>query len=147
MIDIEATLTRSEADIQVVQDAYGGMRYFKPLSERAHEWMDENLADESTFLHGELVVELRYADDLMEGLASDGMVFFVPQWMDNPPALCDGCHEPIEGDALDLPIVMCGIAPWCVTQICDKCAVRCEVCGTTGCQSCIITLKACCSNA
>ena len=75
MIDIVATLTRSEADIQVVHDAYGGMRYFKPLSERAHEWMDENLADESTFLHGELVVELRYADDLMEGLASDGMVF------------------------------------------------------------------------
>ena len=35
MINIEATLTRSEADIQVVQDAYGGMRYFKPLSERA----------------------------------------------------------------------------------------------------------------
>ena len=44
MIDIVATLTRSEADIQVVHDAYGGIRYFKPLSERAHEWMDENLA-------------------------------------------------------------------------------------------------------
>ena len=27
MIDIVATLTRSEADIQVVHEAYGGMRY------------------------------------------------------------------------------------------------------------------------
>ena len=51
------------ADIQVVHEAHGGMRCFKPLSERAHEWMDENLAGESAFLNGELVAELRYADD------------------------------------------------------------------------------------
>ena len=63
MTDIVATLTRSEADIQIVHEAYSGMRYFKPLSERAREWMDENLADESVFLNGELVVELRYADE------------------------------------------------------------------------------------
>ena len=51
------------ADIQVVHEAYGGMRYFKPLSERSHEWLDDNLADDSAFLNGELVVELQYADD------------------------------------------------------------------------------------
>ena len=67
VIDIRATLNRDEADIQVVNEAYSGMRYFKPLSESALEWMDENLSGENAFLNGELVVESRYADDLMEG--------------------------------------------------------------------------------
>ena len=40
-----------------------GMRCFEPLSERAHEWMGGNFADESAFLNGELVGELRYADE------------------------------------------------------------------------------------
>lgn len=74
-IDIRATLNRDEADIQVVNEAYSGMRYFKPLSDSALEWMDENLSGENSFLNGELAVESRYADDLMEGLATDGMVF------------------------------------------------------------------------
>lgn len=41
-IDIRATLNRNEADIQVVNEAYSGMRYFKPLSDSALEWMEEN---------------------------------------------------------------------------------------------------------
>ena len=36
-IDIRATLNRDEADIQVVNEAYSGMRYFKPLSDSALE--------------------------------------------------------------------------------------------------------------
>ena len=71
-IDIRATLDRGEADIQVVNEDYSGMRYFKPLSNSAREWMKDNLSDETTFLNGELVVESRYAADLMEGLATDG---------------------------------------------------------------------------
>ena len=47
----------------MVHEAYSGMRYFKPLSERAHEWLDGNFADESAFLNGELVMELRNAAD------------------------------------------------------------------------------------
>ena len=78
-INIRATLDRGEADIQVVNETYGGMRYFKPLSDHAREWMEDNLSEESSFLNGELVVESRYDDDLMEILAHDGMLFFVPQ--------------------------------------------------------------------
>ena len=48
-IDIRATLNRDEADIQVVNEAYSGMRYFKPLSDSALEWMEENLFGESIF--------------------------------------------------------------------------------------------------
>ena len=55
-IDIRATLNRDEADIQVVNEAYSGMRYFKPLSDSAMEWMEENLSGENSFLNGELVV-------------------------------------------------------------------------------------------
>ena len=58
-IDIRATINRDEADIQVVNEAYSGMRYFKPLSDSALDWMEENLFGESTFLNGELVVESR----------------------------------------------------------------------------------------
>ena len=142
-IDIRATLNRDEADIQVVNEAFSGMRYFKPLSDSALEWMEENLFGESTFLNGELVVESRYADDLMEGLATDGMVFYVPQWMDNPPAMCDGCHEPIEGEALDRPIATCRLASWCVSQICDGCTSECAECGAYGCPSCISRRECC----
>ena len=142
-IDIRATLNRGEADIQVVNEDYSGMRYFKPLSDSAREWMEENLSDETSFLNGELVVESRYADDLMEGLATDGMVFFVPQWMDNPPAMCDGCHELIEGAALDRPIATCQLAPWCANQVCDSCVRECAECGTRGCPSCISRRECC----
>ena len=36
-INIRATLHRDEADIQVVNESYSGMRYFKPLSDNAME--------------------------------------------------------------------------------------------------------------
>ena len=62
-INIRATLDRDEADIQVVSETYSGMRYFKPLSDSAMEWMEENLSGENSLLNGELVVESRYADD------------------------------------------------------------------------------------
>ena len=94
--------------------------------------MEENLSGETSLLNGELVVESRYADDLMEGLANDGMVFYVPQWMDNPPAMCDGCHEQIEGAALDMPIATCHLASWCVSQVCDSCTSECAECGAYG---------------
>ena len=145
-INIRATLDRGEADIQVVNETHGGLRYFKPLSDSAREWMQDNLSDESAFLNGELVVESRYADDLMEFLADDGMLFFVPQWMENPPAMCDGCHEPIEGAALDLPIVTCGLVSWCVSQVCDSCRRECTECGARGCTSCI-SRRECCEAA
>ena len=105
--------------------------------------MEENLSGETSFLNGELVVESRYADDLMEGFATDGMVFFVPQWMENPPAMCDGCYEPIEGAGLDRPIATCGLASWCVNQTCDSCARKCTECGAEGCPSCISRRECC----
>ena len=43
-INIKATLDRDEADIQVVSETHSGMRYFKPLSASAMEWMEENLS-------------------------------------------------------------------------------------------------------
>ena len=43
-IDIRATINRDEADIQVVNEAYSGMRYFKPPSDSAMEWIEENLS-------------------------------------------------------------------------------------------------------
>ena len=79
----------------------------------------------------------------MEGLANDGMVFYVPQWMDNPPAMCDGCHEPIEGEALDRPIATCRLASWCVSQICESCTSECAECGAYGCPSCISRRECC----
>lgn len=71
-IYIRATINRDEADIQVVNEAYSGMRYFKPLSDSALVWMEENLSDETSFLNGQLVVESRYADDLWRDLRPTG---------------------------------------------------------------------------
>ena len=105
--------------------------------------MEEILSGETSFMNGELAVESRYADDPMEGLATNEMIFYVPQWMDNPPAMYDGCHEPIEGAALDMPIATCRLMSWCVSQVCDSCTSKCAECGAEGCSSCISRRECC----
>ena len=88
-------IVNAEADIQVVNEPYGGFRYFKPLSDSAMEWMEENLSDETSFLNGELVVESRYADDIMESLATDGMVSSLCRnvWKTRPQCATDAMSQ------------------------------------------------------
>lgn len=130
MIDIHATHNRSEADVQLVGEY--GMRFFRPLSELARQWFDDNLYGENSYLHGELIVESRYADDLIEGLTEDGMTFFVPQWMDEEVDMCESCHEVLGADS-GITELLCESTTPCSVPVCSNCAHVCDICGHTGC--------------
>lgn len=45
----------------------------EPVSDAAREWLDENLGDEQTWWHDQLVVEHRFIVPLIEGMESEGL--------------------------------------------------------------------------
>ena len=47
---------------------------FRLLTPAANQWVDENVMDDAQFFGGALVVEPRYAHDLIDGLVADGLV-------------------------------------------------------------------------
>ena len=135
MITIHATKERAQADIQLIGEH--GMRFFKPMSDAAHEWFADNLDGENSFHNGELIVEGRYADDLIEGLTEAGIIFFVPQWMDEDVPLCSSCHELLDAET-GASELQCESATLranyvCSNDVCSNCAHVCEACGHTGC--------------
>lgn len=46
-----------------------------PLSQRAHQWVKANIADDRQWFGGALLVERTFAPALVEGMVSDGMLF------------------------------------------------------------------------
>ena len=45
----------------------------EPLTPAAEEWLAENIGEESTWWGNSLAVEHRYIEDLLEGMAGDGL--------------------------------------------------------------------------
>jgi hypothetical protein len=58
----------------VIISNHGSIMLFALLSERAREWVDENVSENRQFLGGSLAVEPRYAADLAQGMIDAGLV-------------------------------------------------------------------------
>ena len=43
----------------------------QPLTEAVQRWLDDNIGSEATYLHGALMVEWRYLDEIIEGMLDD----------------------------------------------------------------------------
>lgn len=45
----------------------------EPLSDKAREWLDDNLSGETVWIAGSLMVDLRFAEDLIVGMQQAGL--------------------------------------------------------------------------
>lgn len=54
-------------------DRSGTIFLFTPRTERAEQWMRDNLADHAQFIGPSLAVDHRYAEPLTEGMLEDGL--------------------------------------------------------------------------
>lgn len=60
------------ADVTVLD--HGSLAGVWPLSERAKDWIAENVSDDASWFGRQLVVEPRYLEDLLAGMVADGLV-------------------------------------------------------------------------
>jgi hypothetical protein len=67
-----ATTTETQVDVQVTGE--GTIFLFDLRTEKAREWVAENVGGETNYFAGSLAVEHRYARDLANGMIGDGLV-------------------------------------------------------------------------
>ncbi len=73
--DGQATIANAPvATADVLVTNHGSIFTFRPLTERAAEWLTENVDGEVQFFGNVLAVEPRYAFDLADGLLDEGFV-------------------------------------------------------------------------
>jgi hypothetical protein len=53
-------------------DDHGSICLVRPISNRAHSWLDDNVSADAMWFGGALVVEPRYVSDLVVGMAAAG---------------------------------------------------------------------------
>ena len=51
----------------------GSLAILVPLSEEAHDWIDENLGEGAIWYGRGIAIEPRYVGGLLEGITSDGL--------------------------------------------------------------------------
>ena len=56
----------------VVNDQ-GSIVLLLPNSDAAREWLADNIADDAMYFGRSLVIEHRYADDVLAGIVADGL--------------------------------------------------------------------------
>lgn len=52
---------------------HGSVCILEPLSEAGKEWASEHLPDDAQSWGGGVVIEPRYADPILDGIAADGL--------------------------------------------------------------------------
>jgi len=60
--------------VDVEVENAGGIFLFQPRTQAGREWINENVAEEVTWFGSALVVEPRYAENLVRGMQGDGLV-------------------------------------------------------------------------
>jgi hypothetical protein len=60
------------ADIEISNQ--GSIFLFLPITAAGREWIDENVQEDAQFFGNALAVEHRFAGDLAEGMAADGLI-------------------------------------------------------------------------
>ncbi len=63
--------TKSEPDV-IVEDHFS-LLLFRLLSPSAKSWVDQNVQTDAQFFGGALVVEPRYAENLVRGMRESGL--------------------------------------------------------------------------
>jgi len=61
-----------KSDVRI--DNQGTIVLVVPLTDRATEWIGQNIPDDAQYFGKALVVEHRYAQDIVDGMAADGLV-------------------------------------------------------------------------
>jgi hypothetical protein len=52
---------------------HGSIFTFRPLTDAARDWLEENLDEDAPWWAGAVAVEPRYAYDLVAGIQADGL--------------------------------------------------------------------------
>ena len=52
---------------------HGTLAILVPLSEEAHDWVDDNLGDDALWYGRGIAIEARYVGAILEGITSDGL--------------------------------------------------------------------------
>ena len=60
-----------EIDVQIHHE--GSIILLEPKTESAQEWIDENLPEDVMYWTRSVVVEWRYAEDIVAGIRDDGL--------------------------------------------------------------------------
>jgi hypothetical protein len=68
---MESTTEKNTVDIFV--ENYGSIFLFRPMTQAAREWIEQNVVGERQWFGEALAVESRYARDLAQGMANDGL--------------------------------------------------------------------------
>lgn len=63
---------RVMVDIKIYDD--GSIIGFLPVTDKAREWIDDNILDDPPYLGNMLCVERRYAGDIDTGMRESGLV-------------------------------------------------------------------------
>jgi hypothetical protein len=64
----------SSPQVDVLVENHFSLILFRLLTPAANQWVDENVSEDAQFFGGALVVEPRYARDLISGIVADGLV-------------------------------------------------------------------------
>lgn len=59
--------------IDISVENHGSIFLFTPHTQQASDWISENVSDDSQWFGNSLAVEARYAQDLANGMQSDGL--------------------------------------------------------------------------
>lgn len=59
-----------DADFEIQNE--GSIYLFRPITDTAVQWTEDNLGDDTQWFHDQFVVEHRYAGDLIHQLIDDG---------------------------------------------------------------------------
>ena len=52
---------------------HGSITVLKPVSGGAQDWVDEHIPEDAQYWAGGVVIEPRYADDILGGIEDDGL--------------------------------------------------------------------------
>jgi len=67
-----------DPEVDVVVRYSGTIVLVEPVTDRAKIWLEENVVGERTWFRGQLVVERRYAGDLVRGMETAGLKLVEP---------------------------------------------------------------------
>jgi hypothetical protein len=61
------------AKLDVAVEDHGSLWLFRPLTEDAKIWIDDNVQDAALWFGGALAVEARFVQEMVEGMLADGL--------------------------------------------------------------------------
>jgi hypothetical protein len=52
----------------------GGTIYLlRPITDAARDWVDQHIPDDAMWLGGQVAIEHRYVDDILDGITAEGL--------------------------------------------------------------------------